>query len=413
MSYAILRTAKLKTIGNISGSLAHTYRTIDTPNADPKRTHLNDNSLPTHADALQAIKDKLPEKTRKNGVLCIEYLITASPDWGGFGSEKQGQYFNDAIDWLKQKHGADNVVMTGIQLDETTPHLVVYVVPIDKKGKLNCRHFLGGRDKMTAMQTDFAEKVGKKFGLQRGEEGSRAKHEEVKKFYADITKGVEVQLELPKPKTFELSVNSYRERVTDEVKEQLSDSLKSLENQLNRTKKEVKDAKKQLKKLSEETERYLKIKSKLPYSKREEFDKKIDELATEIQQQRKQEFEQKRQQQEEKLTFEQKSRWTFDVELHKNKDAIRKNFALVDVIRKKVKSLSEDKLLSPINPYDMNNVSEADKFIEFQHFVDNVKKSVDELTPLVVEYEGQQAQPTKQAEKVGQVERSDKGMDLG
>ena len=80
MSYAILRTAKLKTLGNISGSLAHTYRTIDTPNADASRTHLNDNSLPTHADALQAIKDKLPEKTRKNGVLCIEYLITASPE---------------------------------------------------------------------------------------------------------------------------------------------------------------------------------------------------------------------------------------------------------------------------------------------------------------------------------------------
>ena len=153
--------------------------------------------------------------------------------------------------------------------------------------------------------------------------------------------------------------------------------------------------------------------SKLPYSKREEFDKKIDELATEIQQQRKQEFEQKRQQQEEKLIFEQKSRWTFDVELHRNKDAIRKNLALVDVIRKKVKSLTEDKLLSPINPYDMNNVSEADKFIEFQHFIDNVKKSVDELTPLVVEYETrQQFQPTQQTEKVRQ-ERSDKGMDLG
>lgn len=413
MSYAILRTAKLKTIGNISGSLAHTYRTIETPNADSSRTHLNDNSLPSHQQALQAIKDKLPEKTRKNGVLCIEYLITASPEWSAWGTDKQNKYFDDAIQWLKDKHGSDNVVMTGIQLDETTPHLVAYVVPIDKKGKLNCRHFLGGREKMTAMQTDFANVVGAKYGLQRGQEGSRAKHEEVKKFYADITKGVEVELELPKPKTFELSVSSYRERVTSEVKEQLSDSLKSLENQLNRTKKEVKDAKKQLKKLSEETERYLKIKSKLPYSKREEFDKKIDKLATEIQQQRKQEFEQKRQQQEEKLTFEQKSRWTFDVELHKNKDAIRKNLALVDVIRKKVKSLSEDKLLSPINPYDMNNVSEADKFIEFQHFVDNVKKSVAELTPLVVEYETRQkAQPTQQTEKVRQ-ERSGKGKDGG
>ncbi len=35
MNYAILRTAKLKTMGNIGGSLAHNYRTIETPNADP------------------------------------------------------------------------------------------------------------------------------------------------------------------------------------------------------------------------------------------------------------------------------------------------------------------------------------------------------------------------------------------
>lgn len=202
--------------------------------------------------------------------------------------------------------------------------------------------------------------------------------------YNDIKQGVEIDLELPKPKTFELR-NRIRERVTSEVKEQLSDSLKSLEKSIKQNK-EVKDAKKQLKKLSEETERYLKIKSKLPYSKREEFDKKIDKLATEIQQQRKQEFEQKRQQQEEKLTFEQKSRWTLMLSCTKIKMLFAK-ILLWSMLFAKVKSLSEDKLLSPINPYDMNNVSEADKFIEFQHFVDNVKKSVDELTPLVVEYE--------------------------
>ena len=33
---------------------------------------------------------------------------------------------------------------------------------------------------MTAMQTDFANVVGAKYGLQRGQEGSKAKHEEVK-----------------------------------------------------------------------------------------------------------------------------------------------------------------------------------------------------------------------------------------
>ena len=292
MSYAILRTAKLKTIGNISGSLAHTYRTIDTPNADASRTHLNNNSLPTHQQALQAIKDRLPDKIRKNGVLCIEYLITASPEWSGFGSDKQQAYFDDAIQWLKDKHGSDNVVMTGIQLDETTPHMVAYVVPIDKKGKLNCRAFLGGRDKMTAMQTDFASKVGKKYSLERGEQGSRAKHEEVKKFYNDITKGVEVELELPKPKTFELSVNSYRERVTDEVKEQLADTLKSMQSQLTRKDKEVKNLKQQLKltraeldKVNEKTKVYQDARNKIVFSgtyATVEFDNKIASIANEM-----------------------------------------------------------------------------------------------------------------------------------
>ena len=40
-SYAILRTAKLKTMGNIAGSIAHNFRTIRTPNADPNRTEDN------------------------------------------------------------------------------------------------------------------------------------------------------------------------------------------------------------------------------------------------------------------------------------------------------------------------------------------------------------------------------------
>ena len=34
--FAILRTAKLKTLGGIAASLAHTYRQRHTPNADPR-----------------------------------------------------------------------------------------------------------------------------------------------------------------------------------------------------------------------------------------------------------------------------------------------------------------------------------------------------------------------------------------
>ena len=80
MNYAILRTAKLKTMGNIGGSLAHNYRTINTPNTDPNHTPKNHHTVATPEAVKKAIQDRLPEKRRSDAVLCIEYLITASPE---------------------------------------------------------------------------------------------------------------------------------------------------------------------------------------------------------------------------------------------------------------------------------------------------------------------------------------------
>lgn len=419
MAYCILRTAKLKTIGNISGSLAHTYRTINTPNADPSRTHLNDNSLPSHADALLAIKDKLPEKKRKNGVLCIEYLITASPDWEGWGTDKQAQYLNDARLWLEQRHGVDNVAMVGIQLDESTPHIVAYVVPKDPKGKMNARYWLGGADKLTAMQTDFADKVGAKYGLERGVEGSQAKHQDVKRFYTQIQKPLkEMRVSLAPPKTFELSIGKYKERAEQEVSQQVTEKFKGLQNNLRMVNAQLKDTQQKLNKLSKETETYRKAKAKLPYADAQEFDQKIDALATEIQQQRKQEFEEKKQRELDAVTTDQKRQWTFDVLLHENKAVILKSPKMVDTIRSKVANMAESELKSPINPYFADDYKNADKFLEFHRFISDVKKSCKELGVFFkqVEQQAQQVtQPSKAVEKVGQAERSGKGggMDLG
>lgn len=186
MSKAILRTAKLKTFGNIGGSLAHNYRTINTPNADPSRTPNNIHSLPNAESVKNAIQNRLPEKRRSDAVLCIEYLITASPEWSGWqDGNKTQEYFNRSIEWLKEKHGAENVVATSIHFDETTPHLVAYVVPLDDKQKLNCKLFLGGKKKLSDMQTDFAKKV-KDLGLERGKQNSKATHKTIQEFYADI-----------------------------------------------------------------------------------------------------------------------------------------------------------------------------------------------------------------------------------
>ena len=46
---------------------------------------------------------------------------------------------------LEDRHGKENVIATTIHRDESTPHLVAYVVPL-VDGKLNAKKFLGGRE---------------------------------------------------------------------------------------------------------------------------------------------------------------------------------------------------------------------------------------------------------------------------
>lgn len=188
MPYAILRVAKLKNFGQIGGSLSHTFRTRDTPNADPERTPLNEHNGPqTPAEIQAAFKEILPEKRRKDAVLGIEYLITYSPE---YDRDDGTAYFEKARSWLIDRHGAENVISTHVHRDETTPHMVAYVCPM-KDGRLRSTAFIGGPQMLSEMQTDFAQEVGLEFGLERGIEGSNAEHQTIREYY---TRANEAQL---------------------------------------------------------------------------------------------------------------------------------------------------------------------------------------------------------------------------
>jgi hypothetical protein len=198
-NYCILRTAKLTTMGNVAGSACHTFRAIPTHNADPARTHLNVHHGAQNKDeVLDSLKKRLGcvDTVRKNAVLSLEYFIGASPEFFKDASlEKRENYFSFAKKWLEKKHGVENVIYCGIQYDESTPHMVAYVVPIDSRGKLNASAFVDGRKMLSDMQTDCAEKVGKPFNLERGMEGSKADHVPIAQFYSAINS------EIPKVKT--------------------------------------------------------------------------------------------------------------------------------------------------------------------------------------------------------------------
>lgn len=193
MAFAILRTKKLKSMGAISRSARHTFREQLTPNADPALTSKNRTIGARGADqVLSAISGLLPEKRRKDAVLCIEYLITASPEafkrHGGHLDDMGAGYFKDALKWLQKRHGKEYVVSSTIHLDEATPHLVAYVVPLTRDKRLSCKDFLGGPKKLREMQDDFHKACGASRGLDRGLKGSKATHQSLKRYYADLEK---------------------------------------------------------------------------------------------------------------------------------------------------------------------------------------------------------------------------------
>jgi hypothetical protein len=161
---------------------------MPTPNSNGT-PNLHVGGASTAAGLANAVLAKLPERRRKGAVLCIEYLITASPEaftrHGGTMPDTGG-YFDRAIAWLKARHGGANIVSATVHLDERTPHLVAYVVPVTKDGRLSARDFLGGAAKLRKMQTDFHHWCGKPFGMSRGIEGAKASHQKVGQYYQGL-----------------------------------------------------------------------------------------------------------------------------------------------------------------------------------------------------------------------------------
>ena len=185
--YAIMRCKKLATMGSVASSLQHCYRDRETPNADATRTPENEHhAAQSTSEAMGKLRELLPEKRRKDAVLAVEYVMTASPEWWKSASQaQQTEFFTRSKQWLADKYGADRIVTASIHRDEASPHLSAFVVPLTQDGRLSAKEFIGGRQKMRDDQTSYAQRVAD-LGLERGIEGSRAKHQAVKSYYAAI-----------------------------------------------------------------------------------------------------------------------------------------------------------------------------------------------------------------------------------
>lgn len=200
MPQAIIRIAKIKTKGAAQGKTKHNYRLMDTPNADPERTAtlnqelVNTDRLDYWSLAEARIKEGIaktargkPRTVREDQVRAVEIVLTASPDWFKRGEDRQAedvrgsQWVADNLDFLKNKYGEKNVVSFTLHQDETTPHIHAVVIPLTEKGRLSA-DTLFNPETLTQLQTDYAQAMAP-HGLERGVEGSRRQHQDMKQVY--------------------------------------------------------------------------------------------------------------------------------------------------------------------------------------------------------------------------------------
>jgi len=170
MGYCIMRMEKIKSRSSLVRAAQHNTRERSPLNADQDKASQNF-ATGTVDDAMTKYSQMLPGKVRKNAVHAVELLMTASPDYAGDWKA----YLRECGKWAENLFGKSNVLSVTQHFDETTPHAHILVMPL-KDGKLNANFFIGGsRDRMSQLQDDFYENVGKRFELDRGRSRAETK----------------------------------------------------------------------------------------------------------------------------------------------------------------------------------------------------------------------------------------------
>ncbi|WP_348717410.1 MobV family relaxase [uncultured Alistipes sp.] len=214
MGYVVLHLDKSP--DNEVPMTAHIARTKMPPNAIPELTYLNEELVEFPegvADRTEAINHRLEHAglTRKigtNQVRVIRVMLTGTQeDMQRIVQEgRLKAWCTDNLAWLRKTFGAENVVSAVLHMDEATPHIHAAVVPIVtgerrkvRKEKTNetgkrkyctkstarprlCADDVMSRIKLKEYQDTYAAAMAK-YGLQRGIDGSKARHVTTQEFY--------------------------------------------------------------------------------------------------------------------------------------------------------------------------------------------------------------------------------------
>lgn len=160
----------------------------DNPQIDSERTRNNYRFTPyfgkTYTEFINGRIKELGLSPRKDAVVMNSFVLGSDKTFfDGLSRVEQYNFFSDCYKFFAERYGEENIIAAVVHNDETTPHLHLNLMPVTKDGRL-CSKQLFDKPQLQQLQTDFYETVGKRWGLQRGKEGSQKKHLSTAEFKA-------------------------------------------------------------------------------------------------------------------------------------------------------------------------------------------------------------------------------------
>lgn len=183
MGYGIIRVQKVKApaVGSMQYHNDRVPGQHSNEDIDYGKSNLNKEYI-EHGSYRAEVNDRIERfrestrKVRKDAVVLAEGVATASPEFfEGKSCDEVMAYFDDVFEFCKAEFGEQNLVHFTVHMDETTPHAHFGFTPI-KDGTLSWKNYFDGRDALRGFQNRYWERVGKSWGLERGETGSGRTH---------------------------------------------------------------------------------------------------------------------------------------------------------------------------------------------------------------------------------------------
>lgn len=184
--YAILRFEKHKA-GTARALEAHHERQKElyasNPDIDTERSKYNYHIIQPRQRYRQEISDRINAagcRTRKNSIMFVDTLITASPEFFRGRSQKEiKDFFNEGVAFMEKKIGKENIFSAVVHMDEKTPHMHLCFTPITEDGRLSATEILGYRKGLSRWQDEFHDHMKRSYPVfRRGESAyvTRRKH---------------------------------------------------------------------------------------------------------------------------------------------------------------------------------------------------------------------------------------------